>query len=174
MADRPFSTDPGRPVSGRQIDSNPNEDPYWQAGYRLGGYDQRIADLQEIRTRLTGADNGPDPVEVERRQQLLDQLQADLVETENARVVSLQNLDAYPDELEAERTRQLDNADATQDRSALSSEVIGAWRGYASPGTGVANTPGRAGGVVRSPRIPDSTHRAHQAQAQAATFRPQP
>jgi len=174
MTDRPFRTDPGEPVSGRQIDSNPNEDPYWQAGYRLGGYDQRIADLQEIRTRLTGADNGPDPVEVERRQQLLDQLQADLLETENARAAYLQNLDAYLDELEAERTRQLDNADATQDRSALSSEVIGAWRGYASPGTEVANTPVRAGGVVRSPRTPDSTHRAHQAQAPAATLRPHP
>ena len=149
MTDRPFSADPGQGGPGRQLDGHTSEGPYWQAGYRPGGYDQRTADLQEIRTRHTTAtDKGLDPVEVQRRRQLSEQLQADLIQAENVRA-------AYLDELEAERTRQLDEAGAAQDRSALSSGVIGAWSGNASPGSEMANTPAHGGGGRDLPLLAD-------------------
>lgn len=165
MTDRPFSPDPGQAGPVRPTDDSGFDHPYWQAGYRLGGYDQRIADLREIRTRLTIADHGLDAVEVDRRQQQLDQLQADLLEAENARA-------AYLDELQEERSALLDDTRVIQEPAAPSADALAARLGSSVSGPETADPPARASGVVRSPRTTDSTHRAHQAHAPVATFRP--
>jgi hypothetical protein len=144
MTDRPFSPD------AELYDQR-------QPGYRLGGYDQRIADLQEFHAPIAGTANELDPVPVERHQQVLDHLQADLLEAQDARAAYLENLDAYFEQLQSERTRQVADLEAIPDQGAPDIE-----------------TAARASGVVRSPRTPDSLHRAHQAQAAAATFRPHP
>ena len=166
MTDAPPTTDPG-PMSAHQIAEDGRvQSIYRQRAYQLGRYDQRITDLQEARVWLSERHDAATDAGYHARQRQVDQLQADLLEAENARARHLERLDELIEEWEVHR------AAANVDPAADVFEAGDPTTGRDQPSVGRGPNPPRPGGVVRTPRTPDSTHEAYRSQGPTSTFRP--
>jgi hypothetical protein len=166
MTDRLPPNDPAPTRPGELINDDRLQGIYWQSGYQLGRYDQRITDLQETRAWLSESHDDATDAGYDARQRQLDQLQADLLEAENARARHLKKLDDLIEQWEVHR------AAANIDPATDVFEAGDPTTSRDQPSAGQApNTP-RPGGVVRTPRTPDSTHQAYRSQGPAPTFRP--
>ncbi len=166
MTDRLPPTDPASTRPGQPINDDRLQGMYWQSGYQLGRYDQRITDLQEARVWLSESHDDATDAGYDARQRQLDQLQADLLEAENARASHLEKLDELIEEWEVHR------AAANVDSVADVFEAGDPTTSRDQPSAGRAPNPPRPGGVVRTPRTPDSTHQAYRSQGPTSTFRP--
>ena len=166
MTDRPPPTDPASTRPRQPISDDRLQSMYWQSGYQLGRYDQRITDLQQTRAWLSESHDDATDAGYHARQRQLDQLQADLLEAENARAGHLEKLDELIEEWEVHR------AAANVDSVADVFEAGDPTTTRDQPSVGRGPNPLRPGGVVRTPRTPDSTHQAYRSQSPTSTFRP--
>jgi hypothetical protein len=166
MTDRLPPTGPAPIRPGQSINDDRLQSMFWQSGYQLGRYDQRITDLQETRAWLFDSDDEATDAGYHARQRQVDQLQADLLEAENARARHLERLDELIEEWEVHR------AAANVDPAADVFEAGDPTTGRDQPSVGRGPNPPRPGGVVRTPRTPDSTHQAYRSQGPTSTFRP--
>ena len=155
----PAPTRPDQPINDDRLQSI-----YWQSGYQLGRYDQRITDLQEARVWLSESHNDATDAGYHARQRQLDQLQADLLEAENARASHLEKLEELIEEWEVHR--------AAANVDSVVFEAGDPTTSRDQPSAGRGPNPPRPGGVVRTPRTPDSTHQAYRFQGPTSTFRP--
>ena len=166
MTERLPPTDPAPTRPGPPINDYRLQDIYWQSGYQLGRYDQRITDLQQTRAWLSERHDDATDTGYDARHRQLDQLQADLLEAENARASHLEKLDDLIEEWEVHR------AAANVDSAADLFEAGDPTTSRDQQSAGRAPNPPRSGGVVRTPRAPDSTHQAYRSQGPTSTFRP--
>ena len=165
MTDRLPPTDPASTRPGQPINDDRLQSMYWQSGYQLCRYDQRITDLQQTRAWLSESHDDATDAGYDARQRQVDQLQADLLDTENARARYLEKLDELIEEWEVHHAAA--NVDSVADVFEAGNPTTS--RDHPSPGQ--APNP-RPGGVVRTPRTPDSTHQAYRFQGPTSTFRP--
>jgi len=166
MTDRLPPSDPAPTRPAHLIIDDRLQGIDWQSGYQLGRYDQRITDLQQTRAWLSELHDDATEAGYDARQRQLDQLQADLLEAENARASHLEKLDDLIEEWDVHRSG------ANVDPAADIFEVGDPTTSRDQPSDGQAPSPPRSGGVVRTPRTPDSTHQAYRSQGPTSTFRP--
>jgi hypothetical protein len=166
MTNPPPTVDPVPKLPGGVINDDRFQANSWQSGYQLGRYDQRITDLQETQAWLSEFHDEAMDVGYHARQGQLEQLQADLLEAENARARYLENLGDFTEEWDFHRL--VPNVDSAADLFEGGDPSIS----NDQPSAGQADNTPRLGGVVRTPRTPDSLHQAYRSQGPVSTFRP--
>lgn len=155
------------PTANRQLtEDGRSQSIYGQSGYQLGRFDQRIADLEETRAWLCRFHDEAMVAGYDARVRQLDQLEADLLEVEKARACYL----ADPDGSISESALYRPAADVHGGEVAFETGVptVGGGQSLAAQSPG----PRQPGGVVRTPRAPDSTHPAYRSQGPISALRP--